>query len=196
LRGAARPKRPTTRAIKDAGSSNLNDLAQFSTVQTLRDGRRVEIRAQRPQDREGLREAMGRASAASLFRRFFHVTRKLSDKEESRFNDVDFVNHVALVVVAEEEGGRQIVGEAGYFVVKPGQAEVAFGIIDAYQRQGLGPALVRQLTTIARAAGLKELIADVLQENGPMLKVFKRSGLPIRTQLGEDGVIHVTLDLA
>ena len=29
-----------------------------------------------------------------------------------------------------------------------------------------------------------------------MLKVFKRSGLPIGTQLGEDGVIHVTLDLA
>ncbi len=29
-----------------------------------------------------------------------------------------------------------------------------------------------------------------------MLKVFKRSGLPIRTQLGGDGLIHVTLDLA
>ncbi len=181
--------------IKDAGRSNLNDLAQFSTVQTLRDGRRVEIRAHRPQDREGLREAMGRASAASLFRRFFSVTRRFSDEEESRFVDVDFVNHVALVVVAEEEDGRHIVGEARYVVVKPGQAEVAFGIIDAYQRQGLGPALVRHLTTIARAAGLKKLIADVLQENKPMLKVFKRSGLPIRTQLG-DGVIHVTLDLA
>ena len=173
----------------------MNNLAQFSTVQTLRDGRRVEIRAHRPQDREGLREAMGRASAASLFRRFFSVTRRFSDEQESRFIDVDFVNHVALVVVAEEEDGRHIVGEARYVVVKPGQAEVAFGIIDAYQRQGLGPALVRHLTTIARAAGLKELIADVLQENEPMLKVFKRSGLPIRTQLGEDGVIHVTLDL-
>ena len=71
---------------------------------------------------------MGQASAASLFRRFFSVTLRFSDKEESRFIDVDLVNHVALVVVAEEEDGRHIVGEARYVVVKPGQAEVAFGI--------------------------------------------------------------------
>ncbi len=64
LRGEARPKQPTTRTIKDAGRSNLNDLAQFSVVRTLRDGPRMEIRTQRPQDREGLREAIGRASAA------------------------------------------------------------------------------------------------------------------------------------
>src|SRR5271157_4282132 len=64
LRGEARPKQPTTRTIKDAGRSNLNDLAQFSVVRTLRDGPRMEDRAQRPQDREGLREAIGRASAA------------------------------------------------------------------------------------------------------------------------------------
>ena len=123
------------------------------------------------------------------------MTRRFSDKQELRFLNVDFVNHVALVVVAEEEGGRHIVGEARYVVMKPGQAEVAFGIIDAYQKQGLGPALMRHLTTIARAAGLKELIADVLQENEPMLKVFRRSGLPVRTQ-HDHGVIHTTLDLA
>jgi RimJ/RimL family protein N-acetyltransferase len=173
----------------------LNDLAQFSTVEALRDGRRVEIRALRPQDKESFREAIGRASAASLYNRFFTVKRKFSDKEVSSFFDVDFVDEVALVVIAEEDDGRHIVGGARYIVVEPGRAELAFSIIDAYQGQGLATSLLRHLTTIARMAGLKELVADVLVENVPMMKVFEMCGLPMRSEFGH-GVTHVTLDLA
>jgi GNAT superfamily N-acetyltransferase len=172
----------------------LSDLAHFSTKETLRDGRQVEIRAQRPQDREGLKAAIDRASSASLYRRFFGVRREFSEKEASGFLDIDFVSQVALVVVANEGGAANIIGGGRYVVVKPEQAEVAFAVIDEYQGQGIGGALMRHLTAIARAAGLKELIAEVLAENAPMLKVFKKSGLPMHTQI-EQGVVHVTLRL-
>jgi hypothetical protein len=63
----ARPKQPTTRAIKDAGRSNLNDLAQFSAVRTLRDGHRMEIRAsKRTTGRAYGRPWAGRAPPAVL----------------------------------------------------------------------------------------------------------------------------------
>jgi RimJ/RimL family protein N-acetyltransferase len=80
-------------------------------------------------------------------------------------------------------------------VVKPGQAEVAFAIVDEYQGQGLGGALMRYLTKIAQAAELKEFIAEVLAENVPMLKVFEKCDLPMRKQREHD-VVHVVMPLA
>ena len=54
---------------------------------------------------------------------------------------------------------------------------MAFAVIDEFQGQGIGAALMRHLATIARAAGVKELVAEVLPDNIPMLKVFQKSGL-------------------
>ena len=168
------------------------DAANYSATETLRDGRTLEIRAQRSEDREGMQEAIARSSSKSLYRRFFAVRREFSEKETDYFLDIDFVNHVALVAVANDAGRPAIVGAGRYVVVQPGQAEVAFAIIDEFQGLGIGSALMRHLATLGGEAGLRELIAEVLSENVPMLNVFKRSGLAMDTR--RDGaVVHVTL---
>ena len=168
------------------------DLANYSATETVRDGCTVEIRAQRSEDRESMRAAIARSSSGSLYRRFFAVRREFSEKETDYFLGIDFVNHVALVAVANDAGQPTIVGGGRYVVVQPGQAEVAFAIVDAYQGLGIGSALMRHLATLGREAGLRELIAEVLAENVPMLNVFERSGLPISTRR-EGPVVHVTL---
>jgi RimJ/RimL family protein N-acetyltransferase len=170
----------------------MMDLASYSATETLRDGRTVEIRAQRSEDRESMHAAIARFSSGALHRRFFAVRREFSEKETDYFLDIDFVNHVALVAVANDAGQPTIVGGGRYVVVQPGQAEVAFAIVDAYQGQGIGSALMRHLATLGHEAGLRELIAEVLAENVPMLNVFERSGLPISTRR-EGPVVHVTL---
>jgi GNAT superfamily N-acetyltransferase len=174
------------------GGSVMIDAANYSATETLRDGRAVEIRAQRSQDREGMLAAIARSSSGSLYRRFFAVRRAFSEKETDHFLDIDFVSHVALVTVANDGGQPTIVGGGRYIVVQRGQAEVAFAIIDAYQGLGIGSALMRHLVTLGREAGVRELIAEVLAENFPMLKVFERSGLPMSTRR-EGPVVHVTL---
>jgi GNAT superfamily N-acetyltransferase len=68
--------------------------------------------------------------------------------------------------------------------VSPGQAEVAFAVVDKYQGQGLGKTLMRHLVSIARDAGLRELLSD----NKPMLRVFQKCGL-------EADSLHVTMQL-
>jgi ribosomal protein S18 acetylase RimI-like enzyme len=171
------------------------EAAAYSATEALRDGRRVEIRALKPEDQAGLLTAVGRASAQSLYRRFFAVKRGFTEQEIAFFSDVDFISHVALVAVAEEEGRPVVVGGGRYIVVQPGQAEVAFAVIDEYQGQGIGAALMRHLAALARAAGLRELIAEVLPENTPMLKVFEKSALSLSTKR-ESGVVHVTLRLS
>ena len=126
------------------------DPASFHVTETLSDGRKVEIRAQRPEDREGLHAALQRESPESLYHRFFAVKRAFSEQEAHFFLDIDFVNHVALVAVANEDGRPAIVGGCRYVVVEPGRAEVAFSVIDEYQKKGLGTALMRHIAAIGR----------------------------------------------
>jgi GNAT superfamily N-acetyltransferase len=108
--------------------------------------------------------------------------------------NVDFVDHLALVVVLKEGGRPMIVGGARYVVVQRGRAEVALTVLDRYQGQGIGALLMRHLVATARQAGSKELIAEVLADNTSMLKVFQRSGLRLTTKQ-ETGVVHVALRL-
>ena len=78
--------------------------AMYSAIETLCDGRRVDIRAQRPDDRAELLAAFGRVSPPSFYRRFFAVKRGLTEQEVAYFLNIDFVDHVALVAVLEEAG--------------------------------------------------------------------------------------------
>jgi hypothetical protein len=53
---------------------------------------------------------------------------------------------------------------------------------------------MRHLTLLACEAGIQELIAEVLPENLPMLKVFQNSGLDLQTK-HRAGVVEVTLTM-
>jgi RimJ/RimL family protein N-acetyltransferase len=170
-------------------------VRDYSASETLRSARKVEIRAIKPDDRTSMLAAVDRTSQQSLYRRFFGFKREFTEREIDFYLNVDFVNHVALVALLEEDGQAVVVGGARYIVVEPGQAELAFAVGDDYQGQGIGAALMRHLTVLARQAGLKELIADVLPENPAMLKVFETGGLEIKTRR-ERGVIHVALQLS
>src|SRR5882757_8751456 len=156
--------------------------ANFSVIETLRNGRSIEIRAQRPQDRKDLEAAIALMSDESLYRRFFIAKHHFSEKEVEYFLNIDFVNHVALVVVAHKNSKQAIVGAGRYVLVEPGTAEVAFGVVDEYQGQGIGAALMRNLASIAGQAGLNKLIAEVLVSNGAMLRVFEKSGLQMNSK--------------
>lgn len=150
--------------------------ASYARQEQLRDGSTVEVRALRPSDEGDMLAALEQTSVQSLQRRFFAAKRHFSDKERAFFMDVDFKKHVALVVLAEDAGRRLIVGGGRYVVVEPGQAEMAFVVIDSWQGRGIGSIMMRHLIEIAREAGLHELTAEVLPENASMLKVFGKFG--------------------
>ena len=169
-------------------------LESYSAMGTLRDGQRVEIRALASGDRPALEAAIDRTSPLSLYRRFFAVKTIFSEKEAQFFVNIDFKKHVALVAVVEEGNRSVIIGGGRYVLVADHRAEVAFTVIDAYQGKGLGTLLLKHLIAIARSAGIRQFIAEVLSENRPMLDIFRHSGLPMSVQSGGE-VAHVTLDL-
>jgi GNAT superfamily N-acetyltransferase len=100
-----------------------------------------------------------------------------------------------LVAVVKEGSRSVIVGGGRYIIVRPAAAELAFAVVDEYQGLGIGAALMRHLTLLARGAGIKELVAEVLPENLPMLNVFQSSGLRMQTKRGA-GVVEVTLKVS
>ena len=172
----------------------MQERADYSAVEHLRDGRPIEIRALRPDDRAEMLAAIGRTSPQSLQRRFFAPKKGFSEREMAFFLNIDFKSHVALVAQIDEDGPCVIVGGGRYIVVEPGHAEIAFVVIDAYQGQGIGTILMRHLAGLAREAGLKELIAEVLPENTAMLKVFNKFGFGPRSRR-DPQLAHLALQL-
>ena len=166
------------------------EVARYSVVETLRDGRPVEIRALRPDDRTDFLAAIGRVREESLRRRFLGPRRFFSEPEIAYFLNVDFVEHVALVAVVEEDGHPTIVGGGRYIVLRPGQAEIGFTVVDQYQRQGIGTALMRHLAMIAREVGLRELIAEVLTDKLSDAQGVREKRVPPREGIQPRGRLH------
>src|SRR5262245_48853547 len=140
----------------------MPDAANYSTQERMRDGRAFEIRALKPGDEANMLAAVGHIGTQSLRRRFLGAKRGFSAKERAFFLNVDFVNHVALVAVVKEGDHTKIAAGGRYVVDQPGTAEIAFTVVDSYQAQGIGTALLRHLVTLGRQGGVKEFTAEVL----------------------------------
>lgn len=175
------------------------DVENFAQTETLKNGISVEIRSIRPDDKAGLTEAFQNLEPESIYTRFFHHKRGLSESELKTATEVDFDIVVALVVTIKAEEGEIIIAGGRYVVLDEREAllmaEVAFTVEEDYHGQGIAGLLLKHLIRIARYKGLTYFVAEVLSKNRAMLKVFSRSGLPIKEKR-EGGVTHVTMVLA
>ena len=175
------------------------DAENFAQAETLKNGVSVEIRSIRPDDKAGLTEAFQNLEPESIYTRFFHHKKGMSESELRTATEVDFDIVVALVVTTKTEEGEIIIAGGRYFVLDEREtllkAEVAFTVEEDYHGQGIAGLLLKHLIRIARYKGLAHLVAEVLPENRGMLRVFSRSGLPMK-ETRDGGVTHVTMDLA
>ena len=176
------------------GDIGMSQIASFSAQGVLKDRTQVEIRALRPNDEADMLAAIERTEPNTLQSRFFAMKRHFSEKERAFFMDVDFSNHVALAAWVEEQDRRIIVGGGRYVVTDPGEAEMAFVVVDAWQGRGIGSLLLRYLIDIAREQGLRELTAEVLSDNASMRRVFAKSDFrPARSD--DPRTVRLTLAL-
>ncbi len=174
------------------------DAAKYDHTATLRNGMPVKVRSIRPDDKKRVVEAFKKLDAESIYTRFFHHKKMLTEDELKAATELDFENAVALVVTTGDGEHETIIAAGRYVVIddtgKSRSAEVAFTVEEDYHRQGIARILLQHLAAIAREKGVSRFVAEVLPENRGMLTVFSRSGLPIKTDHGGDAV-HVTLML-
>jgi RimJ/RimL family protein N-acetyltransferase len=176
----------------------MNPNTSFSRPAQLRDGTSVLIRSIRPDDRQRIVDAFNKLDPETIYTRFFSAKKNLSETDLARIDASDFVHAVALVATLGEGEQEVIIGGGAYTVLdRPGEpptAELSFTIEEDYQGQGLSTLFMALLIEIARERGVRRFEAEVLADNPAMLKVFRRSGLPMHKH-SEDGVVHVRMDL-
>ncbi len=174
------------------------DIKNYRVTEALRDGRTMTIRAVRPDDKGLVVDALKNVSPESIYRRFFTPKREISASGLKLVTEVDFINAVALVAVIKEDGNEQIVGGGRYVRIDPSgtgqRAEVAFLIGDPFHGLGIASLIFKHLVAIARDSGIKQFEASVLPSNTAMLKVFSRSGIPIKKKRMPD-YVHVVMEL-
>ena len=172
------------------------DPRHYVASETLKDGTLVTVRAVRRDDADALLKAFNNLDRELVYRRFFSPKKELTNDELAQLSDVDFSRVVALLVTKQTGDGEVLMGGGRYAAGNPGsgQAEVAFVTDGNHRGLGIASLILRHLVRIAQDSGLAHFEADVLEENQPMLAVFRRSGLPM--QLRRDrGILHVTLGL-
>ena len=143
----------------------------------LRDGRYSRLRAITPASKPLLAAAIRRMSPESLRRRFFSPRRELSEIELERLTAMDGWNRYALgLCTTAADGTLEGIGVARFARLPddPRAAEIAITVVDAYQGQGLGKALLARLFAAAMTRGIEGLQAIVLPDNAPIFSLFAK----------------------
>ena len=165
----------------------------------LRRGGTVHLRPIRPDDVPRLQAFHGRLSRDSIVMRFFSPLPVLTDERAAYFTTVDYDRRMAIVATEGTGPDEQIVGVGRYDRIDDEwapdtRAELALIVEDRVQHHGIGSVLFWALVDVARARGLKSLIAEVLAENRRMLNLLRTSGLRM-TARRAGSAIRIEVDL-
>lgn len=158
----------------------------------LRDGRVAELRKAEnsDSDREIIRTLFRNASPESLYMRFFHAVREVSEQIITSMISDGGPNGLSLLCLS----GDQAVAIGTYSRVDDESAEVAFLVDDRFHGHGLGSLLLAHLAQAAWRCGFRQFEAYVLHENEQMLKVFQGSGYEL-VRRTESTTMHLKLPL-
>jgi RimJ/RimL family protein N-acetyltransferase len=159
----------------------------------LRDGSEVLVRPIRADDKAALTDAFERLSDETRYQRFLSPLPELRPMDLVYLTEVDHHDHEALVAFGPDGA---VVGVARYVrpAARPESAEFAITVADEWQRRGLGTALLKLLSTRARAEGVQRFSASVLAENHEMLGLLEKLGT-FRVLRAEGAVVEVEGDL-
>ncbi len=145
------------------------DLYRFS------DGTPVEIRPIAAADATRLREAHLRLSPESRYRRFLAAKPELNEADAHYLVDIDGSDHYALVATAAVQDDPNAIIAVARFVRAPDDptaAEFAIVVGDAFQRQGLGGALLERLAAAASRRGVKRFLATMMSDNVAIFRLM------------------------
>ncbi len=130
-------------------------------------------------------------SEESLYLRF-HGRPSVDARLVQPVVDPDWLERGALIGT---HAGR-VVALANYVRLRDRRlAEVAFAVADDFQGRGIGTRLLEQLAEEAADYGIEEFVAEVMEGNSAMLRVFTDAGFEItRTSAGGETEVRLVLE--
>jgi RimJ/RimL family protein N-acetyltransferase len=176
--------------VRPAHADRIGTADDSATTATLLDGATVTIRRLVPDDYDAVVALALTLNDQERYMRFFTV-------------HPAYIGEWALALTAPAVGmvalgafeATELIGVANYAVTdQPGYAEIAAVVAHDQHDRGVGTALLRTLGHLARRAGQRHLVADVLAENHAMRRVISDAGWPT-TQHHDAGVLSIDINL-
>ncbi len=141
----------------------------------LPDGAELLIRPATVDDTDGVRRLHARSSAETRHRRYLSGTRGPSDAQLHRL--LEPVGGLTLLAVHHnpDTGDEHVIAMAN-LLAEGDLGEVAVLVEDAWQRRGIGTALLRRLVAYAARTGFGALVAHARADNTAILRTLSRLG--------------------
>lgn len=166
--------------------------AELIRTRALFDGSQVTIRPIRAEDAAMEQAFVQHLSKDARYKRFMATVRELPAGKLKYLTDVDYVRHLALVAVVQQDGREVEVGVARYVADPRGDTcEFAIAVDDAWQGTGVAGVLMLALIDAAQGRGLKTMEGMVLATNHKMLKFARQLGFSLHRDADDPGTIHV-----
>jgi GNAT superfamily N-acetyltransferase len=190
--GTGRVGKSLTQALAGEGGQVRRECLDEASVATLRDGSTVLLRRLDAADIDAVIALHDALSDHERYLRFFTMRpaylKTLARKLTQR-SDTDYA------LGAFDSG--ELIGLANYVVCHDAAtAEVAMVVAHNYHLRGVGTALLRRLSHIARSNAIQYFVADVLVENQLMRNVLRDTGWRHVLHPTDGIVLHVDIDLA
>jgi len=172
----------------------------FVFTMPARNGALVRFRPVEVRDREQLRDGFRNLSPESRLHRFHSLAAELTDEQLAFLAVLDYHERFAWAAAVGDLPDPPGVGIGRYSRYQAPSpeglvtADLAITVLDSWQGQGVGSALLDALTITAHQNGIERFDTIVMAENDPMLKVFRARGAFISKP--EMGVVDVQLEVA
>jgi RimJ/RimL family protein N-acetyltransferase len=150
-----------------------------------------EIRPIEPGDAAELRAFYARLSPESRRRRFLGTSSGIDEGQAAFFADAAARGSAGFVAVCD---GR-IIGHAVVERTRPHAVEMAFAVDDAWQRRGIGRALLARSVDWAHAHGIERLELELFADNLAMRRLLRSVPEARALARGDGSVTQVELVL-
>jgi len=156
----------------------------ISARHTFKGGIEIRFRHIKPSDEEEMRRLFYRFSDQTVYYRYFSPIKTMPHAKMQQYVNVDCNRILAVVAMVGPPDQEHIIAEARFVKdrTRP-YGDVAFVVDEEYQGIGIASYMFEMLIRIAKERGLQGFTADVLASNKAMLKVFEKSGLPVKSSL-------------
>lgn len=171
-----------------SGANTGSRVPDARDVLALPDDDRITVRRADTGDTAAARAMHDRCSAETLSLRYHgpvvDADRYLGHLLSPRFGRT----------LAVETASNQLIG-LGHLLWDGNETEVALIVEDAWQRRGIGTALLRRLIALADESGCEQVYAVAQASNTGMIAVMRSLGLPLEYQV-EEGTMVISAALS
>jgi GNAT superfamily N-acetyltransferase len=165
-------------------------------IESLRDGTRVLVRPLHPQNRAMEEEFIRRLSPEARRFRFLGDFKEPDKTLLDRLMHVDYVNDMAFIAMAHDNGHLREVGISRYSATGDGkQCECAITVADDWRHRGLAVVLMRHLIHFARKQKLTRMFSFDDVNNEPMRELANYLGFKREPHPEDPRTVVYSLDL-